>query len=269
MSKLIIQPLGGLANKIRNITSTRVLSKYMGYSHEITTWVEDDSAPGFDTIYKLTNGFQISLNKPEDFTTIKPLNTPFDIDELKKNNNIFMRGHNIVKPKLIDGNEWIKEYQKTLNELELKDEIKLLIPELPNDCIGVQIRRTDNVESIENSLLEDFIRTIKNTPNPIFLCTDDKKIEEQIKTMFGDQIIINEKKGWDNDKIIHWDQREWYINDISKYPYTKEEQTTSLIEAVIDFYTLSKTSKIYGSYWSSYSEEASKINNIELMVVKK
>jgi hypothetical protein len=39
-------------------------------------------------------------------------------------------------------------------------------------------------------------------------------------------------------------------------------------ESVVDLFCLSRMSKIYGSYWSSFSEVAAEIGNVDLIVLK-
>jgi hypothetical protein len=42
-----------------------------------------------------------------------------------------------------------------------------------------------------------------------------------------------------------------------------------ILEAVLEIYSLSKTARIFGSYYSSYSEMAAKLGKIKLEVLKK
>lgn len=42
-----------------------------------------------------------------------------------------------------------------------------------------------------------------------------------------------------------------------------------IIDALIDLYCLSKTKYIFGSYWSSFSDIASRIGKIEVVTIKK
>lgn len=110
--------------------------------------------------------------------------------------------------------------------------------------IGVHIRRTDHSIAIQKSPIELFVERIKKDlacdPNcNYFLSTDDSETEALLKKLFGEKIMVVEKK------------------------YSRNLQQ-GIIDAVVDLYCLSNTSKIYGSFGSSFSEVASQIKGIEL-----
>ena len=107
--------------------------------------------------------------------------------------------------------------------------------------IGIHIRRTDHKRSIENSpmiLFEQKIDYYLNKPHNnvcFFLATDDPEIERFFQQKYGENIVVYSKTfGRDTPEGIR--------------------------DAVVDLYLLSKTSKIYGSFWSSYSLIASQIS---------
>jgi hypothetical protein len=271
MGNFYLHPIGGLANRLRSIVGCRVLSKYLGFNFYIT-WIENEKYPGFDNAFKSTNGFNI-INKsliPENVIDFNPVGRQFDINQLKSYENISMTSYGIPKPILESYNEWDKLYQQTYHELELLNDIKERIPELPKECIGVHIRRTDHLDSIERSLTEYFVDIItRYHDKTIFLSTDNKNVENLIINTFGDRIIVNKKLGYDKDNptdIIQWGYGDF--RELS-FKHSKEQLKLALVESVIDFHTLSKTSKIYGCVVSSFSEEAAKINNIPLIVVKR
>jgi hypothetical protein len=118
-----------------------------------------------------------------------------------------------------------------------------------NNTIGLHIRRKDNEKSIEFSPIELFIDTINkeiqiNRNTNFFLATDDEKTEKEIKSIFGERIITFPKNFSRST-----------INDIR--------------DAVVDLFCLSKTKMIYGSYWSSFSDIASRLGQIQLITLKK
>lgn len=133
------------------------------------------------------------------------------------------------------------------------DELQVIIDECSKQfkpsTIGLHIRRTDNISSIENSPLYLFENAIndelaKNISTNFYVTSDDAKVEMELKQKFGNKIIIRQKQ------------------------YERENEA-GIKDAVVDMYLLSKTSKIYGSYWSSFSDIASRIGNIPLIVLKK
>ncbi|MBR3731567.1 MAG: hypothetical protein IKN25_02860, partial [Spirochaetales bacterium] len=119
-----------------------------------------------------------------------------------------------------------------------------------SNLVGVQIRRTDNAQSIANSPTEMFIeymqQELQTNPQTVFyLATDDMKVRSEIIRLFPDKVIYNQAES------------------------VSRRTKLGMIDAMIDFISLSRCSKIYGSYWSSFCEVASDIGKNELVVVKK
>ena len=118
-----------------------------------------------------------------------------------------------------------------------------------NNTIGIHIRRTDNFRSIEVSTDEKIIKLINGllSENPkytFFLASDCQQTKEKLVNKYKNNIITNP------DLTYNRNSRE------------------SIQFAVLDLYCLAKTKRIYGSFYSSYSEVAAAINNIENVVIK-
>ncbi len=119
-------------------------------------------------------------------------------------------------------------------------------------CVGVHIRRTDHEIAIQNSPTEAFIEAIESEIQArenthFYLACDDMMEKQTILRRFGSQRIITQE-----NIPLNRDSLEgiWY--------------------ACIDFFALSRTEKILGSYSSSFSDEASEIHKIQrLNVVRK
>ncbi|HTE28218.1 O-fucosyltransferase family protein [Flavitalea sp.] len=115
------------------------------------------------------------------------------------------------------------------------------------NTIGLHIRRTDHVDAIGNSPVELFIDVVerefrKNSEINFYLSTDDPETEQRFKNEFGD-IIITYKKDFSRNSL------------------------QGMKDALLDMYCLSRTSKIYGSFNSSFSDIASRINSIPLLIM--
>lgn len=114
--------------------------------------------------------------------------------------------------------------------------------------VALQIRRTDNRQSIAGSPLsafEDAARKVigKNPDAKIFVATDDQPTKDSLLGEFGHNIILN--------------------------PAPASRNTLAgMIDAAAELYILSRCRHIYGSYWSSFSEIASLIGGVPLTVVK-
>lgn len=110
-----------------------------------------------------------------------------------------------------------------------------------NHSYGLHIRRADNAWAIEHSPIELFERQIneiiQNDMNAKFyLSTDDYKTAQYLVSKYKEYIVYRPKELTRNTE-------------------------NGIREAVADMWILSQMDTIYGSYWSSFSEVASWINN--------
>jgi hypothetical protein len=114
--------------------------------------------------------------------------------------------------------------------------------------IGIHIRRTDNTRSISESPTELFVSRMAkaleiNPETNFFVSTDSVEEEKKLRKEFGSKIISTTKK------------LERYNPDAIK-------------DALVDLLCLSRTSGIFGSFWSSFSEVASAIGGNELEILR-
>jgi len=145
----------------------------------------------------------------------------------------------IMSPQI--GYDWLIPIKK------LRDKIDEIVSLLGSKAIGIHIRRTDNSIAIEASPIELFTNKIqedieKNPQTKFFLATDDKDVKSSLMECF-------EGKVYAMDCVLNRDLRE------------------GMEASVIDLFVLSKMTLLYGSHWSSFSEEAAKIGAIELKVL--
>ena len=108
--------------------------------------------------------------------------------------------------------------------------------------VGIHIRRTDNVVSIRESPTELFIRRmqeeIQHHPDVRFYVASDSVQEKRtLSGIFGDRIIT------------------------ASQPVSRST-VEGMQDAVVELYTLSRTQKIIGSHYSSFSEIAAEIGKI-------
>ena len=118
-----------------------------------------------------------------------------------------------------------------------------------NKTIGVHIRRADHDNSIKESPLECFVEIMRNDLQEdaainYYVATDDKEVEIILKNLFPGKILT-------------------FAKDYSR------TTVRGIQDAMVDLYSLSATCKIYGSYFSSFSDIASRIGNIPLQIIKK
>lgn len=113
--------------------------------------------------------------------------------------------------------------------------------------IGMHIRRTDNLESIEKSPLNLFVDTIKqeiktHADTKIFLATDDQQTKSTLMLQFGERILTSREEATRGNLV-------------------------GITDGLADMLTLASTQMIYGSAGSSFSEMASKIGNTPLYIL--
>ena len=143
----------------------------------------------------------------------------------------FTADYNIFKP--------IPLLEKRINELaSLFDEY----------TIGIHIRRTDNIQSINNSPTELFIKKmeeelIKNNKIKFYLASDSVEEKRRLKDIFGEKLITSFNK-------------------------PRRDTKEGMQEALVEFYALSRTSQIIGSFYSTFSQIAAQISNIKYTILK-
>ena len=115
--------------------------------------------------------------------------------------------------------------------------------------IGVHIRRTDNLESIQQSPIELFFTAIDkeidlNADVSIYLATDDESVKQKLQKRYGKRLI--------------------YVKDKAD-----RSSISGIQGGIVDMYTLARTQKILGSFHSSFSELAAQLGDIPLEIIKK
>ncbi len=266
---IIVKPHSGLSNRMRCIESSYKLSKIL----ETSLLVKWNRSPylncSFDDLFKILESFsvqetgytsikdngridkviskylQLPFYKLAKYTTfhnkeVKSINKTI-INKLKQSSNIYI---NSGEDFLTDM-EWNNIFQPTS---EIQNQINKYSEGFHPYTFGIHIRRGDNTKSIKQSPMLLFINKIDEILGEIdkakfFLATDSIEIEKELKERYNGRIVTTQK-----------------ILD--------RNSVAGIKDALIDLFCLSNTSKIYGSYWSSFSEIASKIGSISLEILK-
>jgi len=275
-NEIILEPHGGLANRMRVIASGIWLSNILQKKIKLIWNLNADLNCPFEELFEPIENIKIVEKKIRYrfFRSVKQENIFKQIIRrfvkvLISSNYIIIEDAGISKIKAgeIDILTLSKAYRTLyINTCEefgnITDEFKRLVPKpdiqkrIHERCkkfnqktIGVHIRRTDHIMAINQSPTELFIRRIKadqknDTEVNYFLSTDDPETEQQLKFEFGHKILINEK-------------------DFSR------KSMRGIQDALIDMYCLANTKKIYGSCGSTFSALASRINEIRIEIVQK
>lgn len=269
---IIVNPIGGLANRMRAIASGIALCNDYDIKIKEVIWpVNEDLFCPFEKLFEPVDNVKI--------INISSLKQLFYYDEPRKKNlklsrlfqinrysgkvinqhpaiiNYINSFSNSNKPLLIQSGliyyDFTPElYRSLFTPLkELDDMANDRLSSAGTPIIGLHIRRTDNIVSIEKSPTELFIKAMnkevsENKEVKFYLATDDDQTKKQLKSIFGEsKVICSETTASRNTE-------------------------TGIKEALTEMLCLMKCDKIYGSYYSSYSEAAAMLGNKQLKQLK-
>jgi len=116
------------------------------------------------------------------------------------------------------------------------------------NMIGIHIRRTDNVLSISQSPLLLFEKQMNkamesNAKTKFYIASDDSDVKHYLKECYIDNVILS-------NGIIERDTE------------------AGIVQAVVELYALSRTSYIFGSYYSSFSVMAANLGSIPMETIQ-
>ncbi len=250
---LIIQPIGGLCNRMRAINSALVLAKKQGKKLKVIWNVNAELGCPFEELFESTDAFSVmniyskwNLRKLFFQFTRKRIGN----DEIRANRN---------------PNGLTEEFQQTLNQPlyiateehffechdyssfvpteEIQNRIQALTSSYGSHNVGVHIRRTDNKPAIGKSSTQSFIQSMEREislypDTKFYLATDDLSEEANLRRLFPGRIISNETRDLSRDSV------------------------TGIKDALLDLMCLAHTDKIIGSYFSSFTDIAADWNQI-------
>lgn len=267
MRKIIIIPFAGLCNRMRVISSGILIAQKYGVV-PIISWQQE---PGICN----ASFNDLFLPIPQEIATIKEdVGFAYKIwvgrryylqrkvqkmhfDQAIYNYNSLGKGD--ILPYINRGTESLllcschrmgdyysmSELFKPIQTIESR--IQTISNDFGSKTIGVHIRRGDHLLSIKNSPLESFINRLDyffdiGEADQAYLATDCASTKKILRNRYGARIITIE-------------------DSISR------NTVNGMQGAVVDLFCLSKTLKILGSYSSSFSEIASELGNVELLLI--
>ena len=234
-----IEPIGGLCNRMRSIASAMDIANQLCTSLTVLWQLDSGLNCRFEDLFEpIPNVTFITFKR---FSLKRLWYTQSCRKGAKRYNNINNADNiNFVK----NSNIYIKTPHQFIREIDFS----IFVPhskyisaanELIGNAnsIGIHIRRTDNIKSIENSPTELFLDEIRNRIREdgdirFFLATDSVEEELKIKSEYGDYILTQKKKN------------------------LSRNSTEGIQNALIDLICLAHCDEIWGSYWSSFSETA-------------
>lgn len=265
-SMLVIEPLGGLSNRMRAIDSAIALGreinkpvKVIWYRNwllncsfnelfeplpSVSEYVErNGNFYPLKYIRKITRlGYALHYDKYLNRKAMREMiASGFDFRELAQYRSIRISScHRFYS----SGDD----YSEFRPRPEVLEKVESVTSKFNQNTVGVHIRRADNVASIQKSPTSKFIafmeQEISNNPDThFFLATDSHGEEETMMARFPDKVVTCPKGS------------------------LARTNNQAIIDALVDLLCLSRTRKLLGSHSSSFTETACELGGIECVVV--
>lgn len=258
---IIIQPSGGLCNRMRVINSAHILAQKKNCKLLVLWKMCDELNCPFEELFLLPKEFPVinfrsNFNIKKLFYQLKAKQR-FQNTDIEKNKTDGVL-HTDFLNRLSSSvyiSTWehfypAKDYHLFVPTASLNQRIDTIAKNFGEHAVGVHIRRTDHTWAIANSKSDKFSNAIRQElakfPDAKFyIATDDIAEEERLRKEFGDAIISNTSKTLARDSV------------------------EGMHDALIDLFCLAKTNKIFGSFYSSFTDIAADMYGIEKIVVGK
>lgn len=248
-----VRPMHGLCNRLRAIASARALARERGDALEVH----------WDVAYDMNARFSDLFEEPEDFRLVEdgsgagffsPANPDYRGEAVMHRNHgafdAYVReilsspvSRDFAFDSFADfhGGDfgWLRP------KPEIADEVASLRARLPPEFIGLHVRRTDNFKSRVYSPLRLFVRAVRRELRRapalgVFLATDDVRTKRVLRRKFGNRLFTRD--------------------DVAD-----RAAPSGVRDAVVDLLLLSRATRIYGSYWSSFSETAARMGGADFV----
>ncbi len=255
---IIIQPSGGLCNRMRVINSGWKLSQVRGDRLRVLWNCNPELNCPFDSLFQPIQEFPItsirSVADPRKLFYQKTARNYLTNEEIVAHRNADGLDPDYVRS--LKGNlylftwEWFyptEDYHLFMPVPALQSRIDEMTAQFGGSCVGVHIRRTDNQPAIGKSSTDAFLSAmqteIENDPEVRFyLATDDMEEEARIRSAFPGRILSNQKR------------------------CLKRDSAEGIQDALLDLYSLANTRRIIGSYFSSFTDIAADMHRIPKII---
>ena len=272
---ITLVPVGGLANRMKAMDAAYHLAKSC-QSQLRVIWFKDQGLNcRFDQLFQHPTDSIITIREAtfcdlllEDRPRKKNFFLPWLPEHLKYDACIYEQQATILLYDHFDYAAWAKNRRVYLAScvyfhpqpkeklFKLFQPIDSLQQEIAKRCAdfnehttGIHIRRTDNIASITQSPTELFIKQmeeiVEHQPDTTFyLATDSEEEKQTLRQAFGERISMSGHAA-------------------------ERNSLQGMQDALVELYTLSRTSRIIGSMQSSYSETAAQIGRIQCEFINK
>ncbi|MFC1771785.1 hypothetical protein ACFL3A_00370 [Pseudomonadota bacterium] len=264
-SMIRIEIYAGLCNRMRVLDSAIQLAKRNNCQIDVIWNLEKKFNCKFDELFMMPQS--IRKIDYQDLRTLsgKVARTLTHLISVQFDNRLFhkdinrLRYNNTKLEELTRGkttfistdSDFIKHSQ-SFKEFVVKEPLAQVISSYTVDfkhVVGVHIRRGDHKKATKYSPTTLFIKHMemeltRQPESRFFLATDSPEVEAHMVGAFGNRIITHPKCSRDRNN------------------------PDAIKDALIDLYCLASCKKILGSFWSSFTNTASKIYGAEATIIK-
>lgn len=267
LKRVDLVPCGGLANRMRVIGSFVSLFSATYADISVYWFLDEMMAAPFNSLFlplDLVNVKEGSfwnqlLKIPRKCNLYLPLlyqklcydltsydNPSFDRNSIIGSRNVYITTCYEVPYLGSDENVVLNKIFKPVPEIQSK--IDYVKGKISGNTVGVHIRRTDNGKSIMYSPTVSFIREMdreldNNAQTTFYLATDSEEEKQMLKKRYGSRLVVY-------DGLL------------------ERSSVEGIQDAVVDLYSLSSCRKVFGSYYSSFSDIAAVLGNIENIIIR-
>lgn len=267
---LTLSPLGGLANRMRAILAADTLCREVGSELKVVWMRESGLNARFCDLFQPLSVADVQELEQKDYFLYAPplkrnLFIPYLSQKFRFDVSLFdwhlaalqqnpeklasmLKGKNVFVASGLGffptDDALFTQYFKPLPSLV--EEVKKRTAAFTDNTVGVHIRRTDNVMSIKCSPVDAFVERMKAFPVTMnfYLATDDENVKSLMLKEFPNRVGSSSCKA-------------------------DRSSLEGMREAVVEMFSLAKTSHFLGSYYSSFSDIIVAMNQHGEIVVKK
>lgn len=236
LKHLIIKPRAGLANRLRTIASARRICARTGARCSLLwSWGDPRLLLAMDGIEEISHappGVRVTYHESQRGGPHKvPIDGP---EEILVDSCMVFFGDDEQKLHESKLAEWLPAPAAAL-----RGRAAAIAESWRQDVLGVHIRAPDNdmTGPTLDALWRQFLPEIKVWPGRIFLCSNDREIEERAAR--------------DLPRLIHQPKS---AGESSRWPRMRDQQANA--EDMLDLLLLSACNHIVGSQWSSFGRIA-------------
>lgn len=266
MPRITIVPVSGLGNRMRVVASAVKMAADMNVHIRVVWQPAWDCRAGFDDLFlplsfenvSLCRGTFMDAPATKDNLLLPMLLRKscyqaeyrcFRPTETVSLQSLIGRGHSSYMDTCYALCNYSHELFRECFRLrpELERQVEDTVSGFSSRTLGVHVRRSDNRQAIRYSPLTAFRQRIdalfdSGEAEQLFLSTDDNRVREFFRKTYGKHLI-------------------------TRRVMLDRNSLQGIRDAVIDLWCLSRTSRLLGSYYSSFSETAAELSDIPFEVV--